>query len=81
MNNHLLISLIIPCYNAERSLEKCLTSVINQSYSNLEIIIIDDGSTDGTSKIYEYFQIKDKRIKIFKQANSGVSKARNKGVK
>jgi glycosyltransferase involved in cell wall biosynthesis len=81
MNNYPLISLIIPCYNAKQTLGKCLNSVIQQSYSNLEIIIIDDGSTDGTSKIYEDFQIKDARIKIFKQHNSGVSKARNKGIK
>lgn len=81
MNNYPLISLIIPCYNARQTLGKCLNSVIRQSYSNLEIIIIDDGSTDGTSQIYEDFQGKDERIKIFKQDNSGVSKARNNGVK
>lgn len=81
MNKYSLISLIIPCYNAEKTLEKCLHSVIQQSYINLEIIIVDDGSTDGTSKIYEKFQIKDERIKIIKQDNYGVSKARNKGVK
>ncbi len=81
MNNHPLISLIIPCYNAERSLEKCLDSVTQQSYSHLEIIIVDDGSTDNSSKIYVEFQRRDERIKIFHQNNSGVSKARNKGVK
>ena len=81
MNHNPLISLIIPCYNAEQTLEKCLSSVVTQSYSNLEIIIIDDGSTDGSPKIYENFQNQDKRIKIFKQDNSGVSKTRNKGVK
>ncbi|MGA9213447.1 glycosyltransferase family 2 protein [Kaistella sp.] len=81
MNNYPLISLIIPCYNAEQTLEKCLNSVIQQSYNNLEIIMVDDGSTDGTSKIYKDFQSKDERIKVFKQDNSGVSKARNKGVK
>ena len=81
MNNHPLISLIIPCYNAERSLKKCLNSVIQQSYINLEIIIIDDGSTDGTSRIYEKFLSNDERIKICKQDNAGVSKARNTGVK
>lgn len=81
MNNYPLISLIIPCYNAKQTLGKCLDSVIQQSYTNLEIIIIDDGSTDGTSKIYDGFQSKDERIKIFKQDNSGVSKARNNGVK
>ncbi|PZU86353.1 MAG: glycosyl transferase family 2 [Chryseobacterium sp.] len=81
MNNYPLISLIIPCYNAKQTLGKCLDSVIQQSYNNLEIIIIDDGSTDGTSRIYEDFQSRDERIKIFKQSNSGVSKARNKGIK
>ena len=81
MNKYSLISLIIPCYNAEKTLEKCLHSVIQQSYINLEIIIVDDGSTDGTSKIYEKFQIEDERIKIIKQDNYGVSKARNMGVK
>ncbi|MDR6546845.1 glycosyltransferase involved in cell wall biosynthesis [Chryseobacterium rhizosphaerae] len=80
MNNYPLISLIIPCYNSKHTLEKCLDSVIRQSYNNLEIIIIDDGSTDGTSKICEDFQRNDERIKVFKQENSGVSKARNKGV-
>ena len=81
MNNIPLISLIIPCYNAEQTLEKCLDSVIQQSYLNLEIIIVDDGSTDRTSTIYEQFESEDKRIKIIRQENYGVSKARNKGVK
>ena len=80
MNNYPLISLIIPCYNAEQTLEKCLNSVIHQSYNNLEIIIVDDGSTDRTSEIYNKFQSKDERIKILRQENFGVSKARNKGV-
>lgn len=80
MNNFPVISLIIPCYNAEKTLEKCLSSVIQQSYLNLEIIIVDDGSTDRTSTIYELFESKDERIKIIRQENYGVSKARNKGV-
>ena len=81
MNNFPLISLIIPCYNAEQTLEKCLNSVIDQSYRNLQIIIVDDGSTDGTSKIYENFQSKDERIEILRQENFGVARARNKGIK
>lgn len=81
MNNHPLISVIIPCYNAEKTLEKCLTSVTKQSYTNLEIILIDDGSTDNSPKIYEDFQRRDHRIKTLIQNNSGVSKARNNGVK
>ena len=81
MNNYPLISVFIPCYNAERTLEKCLSSVIEQSYDHLEIILIDDGSTDNSAKIYEEFRIKDERIKILVQNNAGVSKARNIGVK
>ncbi len=81
MNNNPLISLIIPCYNAEGSLQRCLDSVIQQTYSNLEIIIVDDGSTDGTSKIYQTFLNEDQRIKVLKQDNAGVSRARNQGIK
>ena len=81
MNNDPLISIIIPCFNAEKTLEKCLESVVQQSYANLEIIIIDDGSTDETSLIYNKFQSNDERILVLKQQNSGVSKARNTGVK
>lgn len=81
MNNYPLISLIIPCYNAEQTLEKCLNSVIQQSYKNLEIIIINDGSTDKTAEICDAYKNKDSRIIVFTQDNSGVSKARNKGIK
>ena len=81
MNNDPLISIIIPCFNAEKTLEKCLESVVQQSYANLEIIIIDDGSTDETSLIYNKFQSNDERILVLKLQNSGVSKARNTGVK
>ena len=81
MNNDPLISIIIPCFNAEKTLENCLQSVVQQSYANLEIIIIDDGSTDETSLIYNKFQSNDERILVLKLQNSGVSKARNTGVK
>lgn len=80
MNNSECISIIIPCYNAEQTLKKCLDSVAHQDYSNIEIIIVDDGSTDDSVKIYEEFHHKDERIKVIKQNNSGVSKARNTGV-
>lgn len=81
MNNNPLISIIIPCYNAEQSLGKCLQSVVTQDYNHIEIIIIDDGSSDGSAKIYQEFQQKDNRIIIITQNNSGVSKARNEGIK
>jgi len=78
--NYPLISLIIPCYNAEKTLEKCMISVMGQTYGNLEIIIVDDGSTDGSSQIYSKHQSQDDRIKVIKQKNAGVSKARNVGL-
>lgn len=80
-NNSPLISIIIPCYNAEQTLERCLNSVVSQYYQNLEIIIVDDGSRDQTSDIYTKFKQEDFRIKVIKQNNSGVSKARNVGLK
>lgn len=79
MKNY-LISIIIPVYNAEKYLLKCLNSVINQTYNNLEIILVDDESTDNSSKIYNEIAKNDNRIKIFHQKNKGVSSARNKGL-
>ena len=74
------VSIIIPAYNCEKYIFECLESVINQTYSNLEIIIIDDGSTDNTSEICQRFEKIDNRIIYTWQENSGVSKARNKGI-
>lgn len=73
-----LISVIIPVYNGENSIEKCIESVLNQEYSNIEIIIINDGSTDNTNKIISKYN--DRRIKIINQNNSGVSTSRNNGL-
>lgn len=81
MNSFELVSLIIPCYNAESTIEKCLESVISQTYRNLEIIIINDGSTDRSPAIIKQFQERDSRIILIDQINSGVSKARNQGIK
>ncbi|URZ87627.1 glycosyltransferase family 2 protein [Floricoccus penangensis] len=75
-----MISVIIPVYNGERYIERCLNSLINQNYKNFEIIIIDDGSLDSTQEIINQAYSKDKRIKYFYQKNQGVSVARNKGI-
>ena len=75
-----LISIIIPAYNAEKTISECLLSVLNQSYSNLELIIIDDGSVDRTLEICSQFAEKDSRIIIVSGKQSGVSSARNKGL-
>lgn len=75
-----LISIIIPVYNAERYLENCLNSVINQTYSKLEIILVNDGSTDNSVEICEKYEKKDNRIKVFNQQNKGGAAARNFGI-
>lgn len=76
-----LISIIIPVYNVCEYLEKCLDSVINQTYTNLEIILVDDGSSDGSEKICDEYAVKDNRIKVVHKANGGVASARNEGVR
>ena len=75
------VSIIIPVYNAEKHLHKCLDSIINQTYKNIEIICINDGSTDNSLQILEEYAQKDRRIKIINQENKGVSVARNIGIK
>lgn len=80
MKNDTLISVIVPIYNAEKYLKKCIESIINQDYKNIEIILINDGSVDSSEKICENYAKKDKRIKVIKKKNEGVSKARNIGI-
>lgn len=74
------ISVIIPMYNAERYVEKCLESIINQTYKNIEVIIINDGSTDNSKEICENFAKKDNRIKVITTENRGAGSARNTGL-
>lgn len=80
MKNNELISVIIPVFNTEKYLVRCLNSVLIQSYTNLEIILIDDGSMDKSYEICKKYANLDKRIKVIKQENGGASKARNKGI-
>ena len=75
-----LISVIIPVYNVAPYLAACLDSVVSQTYRNLEILLIDDGSTDKSGAICDEYATKDLRIKVVHQANGGVSAARNKGL-
>ncbi|PKP49342.1 MAG: hypothetical protein CVT95_03475 [Bacteroidetes bacterium HGW-Bacteroidetes-12] len=75
-----LVSIIIPCYNAEKYIAETIQSVINQTYSNWELIIVNDGSTDGSVTILKQFIEKDNRIKLINKFNSGVSGTRNKGL-
>lgn len=74
------ISIIIPVYQVEKYIKRCLDSILFQTYSNLEIILIDDGSRDMSGKICDEYAIKDSRVKVLHQDNAGVSVARNKGL-
>lgn len=76
-----LVSVIIPAYNIEDYIGRCLDSVISQTYKNLEIIVVDDGSRDHTGEILDNYAKKDRRIKVIHKENGGVSSARNKGIK
>lgn len=74
------VSVIIPVYNVDKYLNKCLDSIVNQSYKNLEIILIDDGSKDKSLQIAKQYEKLDNRVKVLTQENSGVSSARNLGI-
>lgn len=74
------ISIIVPVYNVEEFLSKCIDSILAQSYSHFELLLIDDGSKDNSGKICDEYAQKDKRIKVIHQKNAGVSAARNRGI-
>lgn len=75
-----LVSVIIPVYNTEKYLNQCINSVLAQTLSDIEVLLIDDGSTDGSGKICDDYARKDKRIHVIHTSNHGVSHARNKGL-
>ena len=75
-----LISIIIPMYNCSQYIEKCISSALNQSYQNLEILCVDDGSIDNTYEVVQKINVSDPRVKLIRQRNMGVSGARNTGV-
>ena len=74
------VSIIIPVYNCEKYITRCLDSLINQTYSNIEIILVNDGSNDKSEDIIKAFAKNDNRIKLYSQINQGVSVARNTGL-
>ena len=74
------VSVIVPVYNVEKYLKRCLDSIIDQTYSNIEIILIDDGSTDNSGTICDRYTKNDKRIIVIHKENGGLSSARNAGI-
>ena len=75
-----LVSIIVPVYNIEEYLDDCITSIVNQSYQSIEIILVDDGSTDSSGNICDIWKSKDNRISVLHKYNEGLSAARNTGI-
>ena len=75
-----LVSIIIPIYNAESYIERSITSILSQTYHNIEIILVDDGSTDRSGTICDSYALEDNRIIVIHQLNGGVSSARQTGL-
>lgn len=80
MKNFPDVSVIVPVYNAEKTIIRCVESICKQSYRNIEIILIDDGSSDKSYEICEKLSCQDSRIHVYRQKNKGVSSARNNGI-
>ena len=75
-----LVTIVVPVYKVEKYIDRCIKSILNQTYKNLEIILVDDGSPDNCGKICENYAQKDKRIKVVHKENGGLSDARNAGI-
>lgn len=80
MNDNALVSLIVAVYNGEKYIASCIDSIMNQTYQNYEVILVDDGSKDGSGIVCDFYAKKDSRIKVIHQVNLGCSAARNKGL-
>lgn len=75
-----LVSIIVPAFNAEKYIEKCISSILDQTYTNIEVIVVDDGSTDKTRQLIDIISQQDSRIRVLHKKNAGVSAARNSGI-
>ena len=76
----MLISVIVPVYNVEKYLDECVESILAQTYSNFEVLLVDDGSTDSSGRMCDDWANKDSRIRVFHQKNQGLSATRNNGI-
>ena len=74
------VSIVVPVYNVEKYLDRCIESIVNQTYKNLEIILVDDGSTDSCPQMCDEWGLKDSRIKVVHKENAGLGMARNTGI-
>lgn len=75
-----MISIIIPIYNSEKTLKRCVDSILSQTFSDFELLLVDDGSTDGSAAICDEYHVKDARVKVYHKENGGVCSARNLGL-
>ena len=74
-------SIIVPCFNGQKYIDRCIKSILSQTYNRFEVLVIDDGSSDSSYKILKKYSVSDKRIKVLKHAtNQGLSSARNSGL-
>ena len=80
MNRAVLVSVVVPVYNVEKYVEKCINSIINQSYNNLEIIVVDDGSKDSSASMCDKIAMRDSRVKVYHKHNEGLGLTRNYGM-
>ncbi len=80
-NQEPLVSVVVPAYNAERWIERTLATALHQTYSNLEVLVVDDGSSDRTAEIVDAIAAKESRLRLIRQANAGVAAARNRGIR
>ena len=75
------VSIIVPVYNVEKYFDKCIESILRQTYKNIEVLIVDDGSTDTCGMKADEYAKRDSRVKVFHKENGGISSARNYGLK
>ena len=80
LKNNPLITIIVPVYNAEKYLSKCIESILTQTYTHFELLLLDDGSNDNSLSICDYYAKQDTRIRVFSHLNMGVSATRNRGI-
>ncbi|WP_440249335.1 glycosyltransferase family 2 protein [Dialister succinatiphilus] len=78
---HWKASVIVPVYNVEKYIHRCVDSILKQSYRNLELILVDDGSTDHSGRICDEYEKRDNRVRVIHQKNTGLSGARNTGIR